>query len=131
MPLDEIVQTATQAPVSSLDTGYLKDFQTADAGNGNTMISFSMDETAMKTYIDLLDIGINVSDYDMSFHDMSGTLVVSPEGYCLAQDVSMTMNMNMAGEIVTTFMDIHLDYINPGQPVDFTLPSTAGYTDIQ
>lgn len=37
MPLGEIVQTAKQAPVSSLDTGYLKDFQTADAGNMATL----------------------------------------------------------------------------------------------
>lgn len=133
MSLDEMVQAAKTSQASTMDTEYITDFQTADAGNGSTLITFATNEDAMKTYIDTIysAMGINTSDYEITFRDMNGSITVSPEGYCTSQDVTMTMDLAIYGESLTMIMDIHIDYINPGQPVDFALPSTAGYTEMQ
>lgn len=132
MPLDEMVSSAKSSTTSTMQTEYLTDFQLSDAGNGNQMISYTTDDKALKSYLGTAysAVGLNISDYDLTVRDVSGTIVVSPEGYCLTQDMNMAMDMNVYGESLTTTMRIHIEYINPGQPVDFALPSAEGFEEM-
>lgn len=132
MPLNEMVNNAKNSASTTMQTEYLTDFKLTDVGNGNRQISYTADDKALKSYLNTAysSIGLNMSDYNITVRDVSGTIVVSPEGYCLNQDMNMTMDMNVYGESLTTTMRIHIEYINPGQPVDFTLPSTEGFEEM-
>lgn len=132
MPLDSMVAEINSTPTASMQTDYLTDFQVTDMENGNRLITYKTDDASLMSYINSMyaSLGMNTSDYNITIRNMAGSTVISPENYCLTQDITMTMDMAVYGESITTDMKMHIEYINPGQPVDFALPSTEGYEEL-
>lgn len=75
-------------------------------------------------------------DTQYQIHSATLELVINPDGYCIAQRVSIDVDEieynSYYGTSVTTNrkMYVLVTINNPGQPVDVKIPSTEGYEEI-
>ncbi|MBT9776043.1 hypothetical protein GPL15_05935 [Clostridium sp. MCC353] len=110
-------------------TDSMQNVTVADDGNGNKVISYTMNMSGFNSYIMSIydQMGLNVDS--VNFKDLKGRSVINPEGYCISEDMDFVFDLTMEGQTVSANMAIQMNYINIGQPVDFTLPSTEGFTE--
>lgn len=132
MPLDEIMETSRNASSGVLqETGFIQDLQVATDGAGNQVFTFTCAPEGFNKLLSQMnqqnmDLAVVT---DMKIREYRGTATVNPEGYFIASDLVMVYDATIMGTAVSYDIRAHLDYVNPGQPVDFALPSTAGYTE--
>lgn len=125
-------KTYQQLSGVNMDTGYLKDFEVTRDENGNYVVTYTADADATTSLMNSIypQLGTDFSSYNFQLTKMAGSAVINEEGYCLSQDIYLSMDMDMDGDTMNLSMLFDCDYLNPGQPVDFSMPSTAGYTDL-
>lgn len=98
----------------------------------NKILYLDMDQAMAKE-----ELGFEDSQWtSYQVHDASVELVINPAGYCIAQRISVDVdeteydpdyNMSMTtNEKMYALVTLY----NPGQTVDLSIPSTAGYEEI-
>lgn len=109
----------------------------------DTIITYSMDTTQFNAFLDeMMGMGafteLDDSDYEVSYEikQADGEVVIDKNGYYTREHVFMDMGMTVTdkeskeSESMGFKMDMEVTINHPGEPVAFTLPSTAGYVDI-
>lgn len=138
MPFEEAMETAKELQAAMGDTattgvGNLK----MKEENGKKILTYNVNAAQMNNLMemmmgssaaDLTDMGI---DYNYRINEGRGEVVVDENGYYTSESVYMDMSMDMTdngeSETLNVTIDIKMDVNNPGQPANFTLPSTDGY----
>ena len=130
MPIDEIVDTSKSTSSSMMqEVQYLQDIQMTEDSAGNKVFSFTYKTDSVNALMgQLLEGQVGVGTSGVQIGEYRGTMTVNAQGYVVATDLIMKMNATIMDVPVVYDMNLHLDYVNPGQAVDFSLPSTAGYT---
>lgn len=138
MPMEEAL---TEASVNAeIDTSMMQDMQMRKDGE-NTILTYVVDAAVMNGYLENIlgsNPALSNSQAQISFkiHSSNGEVVINKDGYYTSQKVYMDMDMTMidmsVGEVETVNlkMDMTMNINNPGQPVDFAVPSTEGYEDM-
>lgn len=139
MPMDEALAEASgNVDVSASDLSMMQDLQMRRDGE-NTIITYTMNAADMSGYLNaMMGESMSTAGMNLSYNIKSanGEAVINKDGYYTAQKVFVDMDMVMADpesgqtESLGCRMDINMTVNNPGQPVDFTIPSTEGYEDI-
>lgn len=109
----------------------------------NTVLTYSMNRADMNDFLNemmgmeafasLEEFGFKVG-YDIRKAD--GEVVIDQNGYYTKENVSIDVVMTMTdiesgdSESFGYQMNMELNINNPGEPVEFTLPSTEGYTEL-
>jgi len=142
MPIYDAMETATGTMnMVEVDESMLTDMQMRMDGE-DTVITYSLDAgkitsfvnemMGMEAFNELADSGFKVS-YDITRAD--GEAVIDKNGYYTREVVYLNMNMTMTetetGETAAMGyeVDMEMNVNNPGQPVEFKLPSKEGYTE--
>lgn len=135
MALDEIMETVKQSTeTTSMTSEEMKDISIKEDGD-NRIITFTADAEKMDSYVQemLSSMGGMASGMDgveMTFKEANGEYTINKDGYYTAMKMHMSIDMTMQGETVSMVMDVEGTINNPGQPVEITLPSTDGYTEV-
>lgn len=107
--------------------------------NGNTVISYTMDPSAMNSIMDSAMMDMSAydamgADYQVVINRCEGTMTINSEGYYEAASIYMDMSATISAEgesmDVGYKIDMDMTYNNPGQEVNFELPSTEGYQEM-
>lgn len=129
------IQNASAAPL--VDTNYITDFKITEE-QGNRVITYRVDASAFASEINqsMAMMGSDSAEDEVTIHyrDMSGRAVVTPDGYCQSDYITMVMDLASTTEEavkITLAITMDVSYVNPGQPVDFALPSKAEYTLVE
>lgn len=139
MPMDQALAEATQnVDVNVSDLSMMRNMQMRKDGE-NTIIAYTMDASYFNEYMNnmmgenMASSGMNIS---YNIKSCNCELVINKDGYYTAEKMYVDMDMVMTDSASGAFdsigckMDINMTVNNPGQPVDFTIPSTEGYEDI-
>lgn len=130
------IKNSSVAP--RVDDYYKTDFEITEGEQGNRVITYRVDASVMDSeierYMAMMGSASAKDEVTISYRDMSGRAVVTPDGYCRSEYISMVIDMESTTEeavkmTLTTTMDV--SYENPGQPVDFAMPSKSGYTQVE
>lgn len=88
----------------------------------------------------ILYITLKVSDadelwgtgYDMKINTAVMEMIINKDGYCTAQLIHVDMDevSSMDGDVSNLKLTARMKLNNPGQPVEFGIPSTAGFEEI-
>lgn len=98
--------------------------------NGNRVITYTMDVNNVSSYIDSIYSMAGLSSVDtVNIKSIEGTTVINPDGYSISDDMKFSMDMSVSDVTASIDMNVHVDCINIGQQIDFTLPSTEGYVE--
>ena len=107
--------------------------------NGNTVISYTMDPSAMNSIMDSAMMDMSAydamgADYQVVINRCEGTMTINSEGYYEAASIYMDMSATISAEgesmDVGYKIDMDMTYNNPGQEVNFEIPSTEGYQEM-
>lgn len=126
--MEDVVYEIVSNLESYNESDYYKiDFELAEGLQGNRMITYKLDTSAFDS---LADESITID-----YRDMSGRAVVTPDGYCQSDYITIVMDLvsttEEEEEKLTLAITMDVSYVNPGQPVDFALPSKAEYTLVE
>lgn len=110
-------------------TDSMQNMTVADDGNGNKVISYTMDMSGFNSYIMSLYNQMGLSIDSVNFRNLKGKSVINREGYCVSEDMNFVFDLITEGQTVSADMVMRMNYINIGQPVDFALPSTEGFVE--
>lgn len=133
MPINELIDSSKSSSSGMMqELEYLQDIQMTEDGAGNKIFSFICKTDSLNSMMgQLLEDQMGVSGVSsMQIRDYKGTVTVNAEGYIVACNMTLNMNATIQEIPVRYDVNLNLDYLNPGQPVDFTLPSTNGYTSL-
>lgn len=136
MPLEEAVADV-MSNTEQTDITMMSDIQMRTEGE-NTIISYTVDRDGMNDLLSLSADTYEQSGFSVNYNVRSayGEAVINKDGHYVREKVVIDMDFTISdaatGEAssVTYKMDLTMDIVNPGQPVDFELPSTEGYTSI-
>lgn len=121
MPLDEIIETSKSTSSGMLQASeFIKDIQVAADGAGNQVFTYTCAPESFNKILSQLDQqNVDLSSaVDMKIREFRGTATVNAEGYFISSDVVMVYDATILGTAVSYDIRMHLDYVNPGQPVD-------------
>lgn len=133
MPFDEAMQTAAGTASSVAQEGqYLQDMHLVEDGQGNKTFNFNYSSESMNALLNqVLGQMTDTSGLDsMNLKEYTGSLRVNSEGYITSGTMVMKFDAVISGSPVSYDMVMDITYLNPGQPVDFALPSTEGFIEI-
>lgn len=134
MDLDEAREDLNFDPnsigLAGLDS--IQNLQISDDGNGNKLCTFLCDvrELEMDNYLYFIYQQMDIEWADVETKEVKGSFLVNQEGYCTIQTVDIVMDVTMEEKTVGAEIKVDIEYVNPGRPVDFVLPSTETYTDV-
>lgn len=139
---DAIESANSTMEMADVDLSMITDMQMHMEGE-DAVITYSVDREqinamldkimGMAAFTELEDSGIEMS-YDIASAD--GEIVIDKNGYYTRQHMYMDMGVTITEKesqetmSMAFKMDMDMNINNPGEPVEFTLPSTEGYTDI-
>ncbi|HJC46646.1 MAG TPA: hypothetical protein IAA04_01185 [Candidatus Lachnoclostridium pullistercoris] len=128
----ESAQTASL--VTEDDLSYIQDASMTDNGNGTYTIYFTANGAKLNQMVQSV-FGTMGSEYadlgsSVSFDTYKGEMTLDTAGNSIQEKALMDMTVNYEGSSMTYHMYVECNINNPGQPVNFTLPSTDGYPDI-
>lgn len=140
MPMNEALESASSnMEVADIDTSMMRNLQMRKEGD-ITILSYSTDAASMNEYMkSVMGSSLNSTDgiqVTYNIKSSSGEAYINQDGYYTGQkmyvDMDMTMIDTASGQSQTMgyIMDITATIHNPGQPVDFAIPSTDGYEDV-
>lgn len=113
------------------DAEYAVAFSVRQEG-GNKVLYMDLDSDVFREEMGLYDSG----DTTIQVRAANMEVVINPEGYCISQTINMDVDETEHnadyGISVTRNQKLYakVSLHNPGQPVEFTIPSTAGYEEI-
>lgn len=128
----ELLGKKTKVPMSYMsdlsltmpDLDFLQNLLVSDDGSGGKYYSYSMEPSLMSDYY---NSSLKFTGTKVNVKTVSGTYYISPAGDCARQTMDLTVDITTGGQTDSATMTIDMNYINPGQPVDFVLPSTEGF----
>ena len=106
-----------------------------DKEGDNSVLTYSMDTNSLNAYLNSILGSVLFEELDIAYNikDTHGRIVVNGDGYftetIMCMDFDMTMREGGEEETVGMKVDMKMQFNNPGQPVEFTLPSTEGYEE--
>lgn len=138
MPMDKAIAEASGN--TEIDTSLMRDMQMRKEGE-NTILTYTVDAAVMNGYMESIlgsNPALSNSQAQISYNIRSsnGEAVINKDGYYTSQKVYVDMDMTMVdmsvgeAETINMKMDMTMTINNPGQPVDFAIPSTEGYEDM-
>lgn len=133
MNMDEMTAKIKQSSAMYLeDYIYMKNIHMTIDESGNKVISYSIDSEALIDTVKSIyaGLGMDMTVFEMSIRDVSCVSSITPDGYCKGESVKMIIDMKVEENIISTTTSIDIQYKNPGQAVDFTLPSTNGFSEL-
>lgn len=138
MPMDEALsEAAGNMDVNSSDLSMMQNLQMRKEGE-NTIITYEANPESMNQYMNsMVGDSLAASGYNTSYNikSSSGEVVINKDGYYTAQKMHLDMDMVMtdpsSGQTMNfgCKMDVNMTINNPGQPVDFAIPSTEGFAE--
>lgn len=132
MPLEQIMKSVQQIP--GMENGgleYIQNLKLRTEGE-DRIFSYTMDVGKMNELLDQV-MGMSgmsamvQSGAQISYDDISGEMVVGPDGFCKKSRMKMGMKMTMGESTISMSMDGDVGYADPGQPVEFPTPDLNGY----
>lgn len=132
MDLDELMSKVNQTVEGNkMDSSYMSDFSNKKDGD-NYIFIYTLDGDKLNTYVNNLisQLGTDLDGVSYKIKDASGEATVNKTGYFSNQKMKMTMEMTMNGETISMIINSDINYINPGQSLDLTVPNLEGYTEI-
>ncbi|SEU08440.1 DUF6612 family protein [Enterocloster clostridioformis] len=132
MPLEQIMKSVQQIP--GMENGgleYIQNLKLRTEGE-DRILSYTMDVGKMNELLDQV-MGMSgmsamvQSGAQISYDDISGEMVVGPDGFCKKSRMKMGMKMTMGESTISMSMDGDVGYADPGQPVEFPTPDLNGY----
>lgn len=131
MPMNEMMQSSQDMTSSFMQDGsFMQEMQVTDDGNGNQVISFVCSPDDFNGMLNQIVGSMGIDTASVTLRDYRGTMIMNPDGYCTSMKATMKMDMTVEGTTISCDVVLDMNYINPGQPVDFALPSTEGYQEI-
>lgn len=141
-PVYDAIQSANSTlEMADIQTDMITDMQMQQDGE-DTIITYSLDTSKMTSFLnDMMgmDIFAELDDYgyEISYEigRADGEAVINKDGYYARETAFLNMDMSMkeleSGETETISyeMYVEINVNNPGEPVEFDLPSTEGYVD--
>ncbi len=136
MPVDQAMEDA-MSNTETVEANMMSDLQMRTEGE-NTILTYVIDTNAMNELLGIAADDYTELGYDVKYNvrSASGRSVINKDGYYTNENMLIDMDYTMTdistGESTTMSykMEIAMDINNPGQPVDFALPSTEGYTSL-
>lgn len=110
---------------------YLQDVQVSGGRGGSSVVTFTITQEGMKEQLRKFgQSSMLFSDGRINqYKENHGTIVISPDGYVVSSDISVKYEADYSGSTIGYNVKMNVNYVNPGQPVQFTLPSTEGYKE--
>lgn len=102
----------------------------------NKIITYTINPDSLNTLIQnsmgsLSGSIADLKDMKLDVKSANGECTINKDGYYTNVKLSMNYDMTLSGTKVTVEMNTDGTVHNPGQTVDFTLPDTDGYQEIQ
>lgn len=102
----------------------------------NKIFTYTADPTKLNSLIESVkgivgSTGINMEDLKMDIKSAGGEYTVNKDGYYTDMKLKIDMDMTVPGQTISLSMDLNGVINNPGKPVEFTLPDTDGYREIE
>lgn len=140
MPMNKALESvSSNMEVADIDTSMMSDLQMRREGD-TTILSYTTDAASMNDYMKaVMGDSLNYTDgiqITYNIKSSSGEAYINKEGYYTGQKMYVDMDMTMIDtasgqtETIGYIMDVTATINNPGQPVDFAIPSTDGYEDV-
>lgn len=131
MPLDDMMQLSIGMAETSKAADWIKDLTIRGEGDGY-VFDYTADIQKMNSLIQnvLTSQGLGaLKDYgmDLNIKKISGQYKINQDWYYTDMNMLMDMDLTVFGDTMTFVMKIDATINNPGQPVEFSLPSTSGY----
>lgn len=126
---------AANASTAALNTSvdFFSDLSIKTVGD-TRVLSYTMDNAKINEYIKQVfsQMGFDTLFAGMQFNvrDIKGDYTLAPDNTYTYATISMTMDAAMEGESITATVDGQIAILNPGQPIELSLPSPADYTEI-
>ena len=134
MDMATAMQNADMAGIVDNDTlAYIQDASVVANADGTTTIYYTANGAELNKMLDSV-LGSMGTDYtslgsQIRFDTYKGEMTLDANGNVIQEKGLMDMTMDYEGTAMTFHMYIECDVKNPGQPVDFAIPSTDGYQD--
>lgn len=142
-PMYEAIETATGTmALPDKETDMITDMQMSMDGE-DTVITYRLDTKEFNSFLnDLMGMDIfedlGNSDYQISCEigRADGEAVIDKNGYYSRETAFVNMDMSITEkesgekETISYEMCMEININNPGEPVEFKIPSTEGYTDL-
>ncbi len=126
-------QTEAQTAGVELEVEWLTDLTVEDQGE-DKLLKFVGDPDKMHDYVQdtLANSGSanGLEGMDLTVNEISGEYLIGADGYYKDAKIKMDLTLSADGQEAKMVMDIDMTYNNPGQPVEVTIPSTDGYTEV-
>lgn len=118
---------------TNLTSEYIKEITIEEQGD-NKIIRIKGDVDNMMPYVEgiLANSGSasSLEGVDVTINDISSEYVVNKDGYYTSMKLVMDIDMAAQGQKANMVINMDSSFNNPGQPVEVTLPSTDGYTEV-
>lgn len=125
----------TRAGVVVLEDSMMSGLTLEQEGE-DSVLTYSMDTDALNAYLNSLLGSALFEEIDLAYNikDTHGRIVVNKDGYftemTMYMDIDMTMREGGEEETLGMKVDMDMHFNNPGQPAEFTIPSTEGYEEV-
>ncbi len=137
MPLAEAMK-AIRSNTELMDTGleYMHNLTLRTEGE-NRILSYTLDTAQMNELVQkvLTMSGMaqmtQTEGVELTYREISGEYTIRPDGYYTNAKMSMVADMQVQGQEMTMDIDLNVELINPGQPVEVKTPNLAEYQDAQ
>lgn len=132
IPLGEAAAAARNMTAGLLpEVRYLQDARVSGGRGGSSVVTFTITQEGMKEQLRKFgQSSLLFSDGEINqYKENRGTIVISPDGYVVSSDISVKYDADYSGSTIGYDVKVNVNYLNPGQTVQFTLPSTEGYKD--
>lgn len=131
MPMDDLMQMSMGMAATGHASDWFKNLAIRGDGDGY-IIDYVIDTQKMSELIQGILAGQGMgalSDYGMGLNikTLNGQYRINQDWYYTDMNMLMDMDITVFGETMTLVMKMDATINNPGQPVEFSLPSTSGY----
>lgn len=133
--MDASAMTEQGMDITSTDLTpeYIKEISVEEQGD-NKIIKITGDAENMMPYVEgiLANSGSasSLEGMDVTINDISSEYVVNKDGYYTSMKLVMDIDMEAQGQKASMVINMDSTVNNPGQPVEVTLPSTDGFTEV-
>ena len=118
--------------VTDFTSADMKELSVKKSG-GNQILTYTVDPEKVVNMMDSVykTMGIDESlGGQMKVHEMSGELTVNKDGFYSSMKSFMKLEVTVQEQTISMDMTMDATINNPGKPVEFTLPSTDGFEEV-
>lgn len=129
---EELTKNLTIGGLTGQFGEFLDNVQIADGEGGNKILLYSSKAEGLEKYLTNFykEVWPPLIGSDFKINQISGKAVISPEGYFTKELISISMTMTEDDETMGLYMNMNLDYNNPGKTVSIEFPSKEGFQEV-